>query len=62
MDTSTARANYVAQHGTGPVITENELEELIARFAEPALYTVMAERSFRNAESIRSATISYAGQ
>jgi hypothetical protein len=61
MDTATARKNYAAQHGADPVITENELEELIARFAEPALYTVMAERAFRNAESIRSAIISYAG-
>lgn len=42
-------------------MTDNEIEELIQRHPAPHLYSQMAEASLNNAESIRSAIISYQG-
>lgn len=61
-----ARRQYVERYGDGETIvtltmTDNEIEELIKTCDYVVLLSEMWHRSERNAESIKSARISYAG-
>lgn len=56
--TDKIRRNYFSQMGVWLVMTDNEIEEMTDKGATLA---ELGERSKRNADSIASARISYAG-